>query len=44
MNAFQVAAMIIGFLIFAAVGFSLKHAQCEYMAPDHVTYCMLMTK
>ena len=44
MNRFQVVTVTVGFILLAFVGFSLKKAQCEYMAPDHVTYCMLTTK
>lgn len=44
MSRLQVAAVIIGFVIIALTVASIKHAQCEYMSPDHVTYCMLMTK
>jgi hypothetical protein len=44
MTRFQIGAMIIGAIILMIVGVSIKHKQCQYMAPDHVTYCMLMTR
>lgn len=44
MNRLQIVAMVIGAIMFFAIGASLKYKQCQYMAPDHVTYCMLMTR
>lgn len=44
MNRFQIGAVIIGVIMFMLAGVGLKHKQCQYMAPDHVTYCMLMTR
>ena len=44
MTRFQIAAMIIGTIMFFGLSISLKYKQCQYMAPDHVTYCMLMTR
>jgi hypothetical protein len=44
MNRFQIVAMTIGAIILLMFGASLKYKQCQYMAPDHVTYCMLMTR
>jgi hypothetical protein len=44
MNGFQILAMAIGAVMIFAFGISLKYKQCQYMAPDHVTYCMLMTR
>ena len=44
MNRFHIVAVTIGAIIFLMVGASLKYKQCQYMAPDNVTYCMLMTR
>ena len=44
MTRFQIVAMTIGAIMFFALGASLKYKQCQYMASDHVTYCMLMTR
>lgn len=44
MNRFQLVAITIGAVMLMLMGVSFKYKQCQYMAPDHVTYCMLMTR
>ena len=44
MTRFQIGAMVVGAIVLMIAGASIKHKQCQYMAPEHVTYCMLMTR
>ena len=44
MNRFQIVAVVIGTVMLMLVGAGFKLKQCQYMAPDNVTYCMLMTR
>ena len=42
MSRIHVIAFIIGVIFIGSIAASLKQKQCEYIAPDHVTACMLM--
>ena len=44
MTRLQLVAIMISAVMLMLVGVSFKYKQCQYMAPDHVTYCMLMTR
>lgn len=44
MRAYQIVGCVLLAAVFIVGATALKYKKCEWLAPDHIGYCMFLTK